>query len=185
MLFLLSSLISLMCSGETFRFKTNSYDEARQNNTYFKFIGESTKLGFITTDFEGYVREGEITYEKAANLDEIKDVVLKFKVKDIDTNISARDEKLQNECLDHKKYPEMTIRILSITLNVLSQEVPAEMSVRGQKIPLRISIIKTDARVYQGKSSFKLSDTLIPDPSISVATIKDKFELEFQINQAQ
>lgn len=177
--FIFSFLLVPVLQAETLKLDASSYEDAQKATTYFKFIGKSTKLGLVTTSFEGYAKKGVMTYD----LDEsnIKNVVLKIEAKHIDTDNSSRDKKMRTKSLKVKKFKEITVDIPQISLSSREQVVDGHMSVRGKQIPLKINIQKNDKGIYTGSSNFKLSEAGIPDPSIAIASVDDVFEIKFQV----
>ena len=54
-------------------FLTKDYKAAKSSMTKLHFESKSTKLGFITSDFEGYAKNFSISYDLKGNiLDQIK-----------------------------------------------------------------------------------------------------------------
>jgi hypothetical protein len=160
--------------------KSDTFNDAVRAKNYFKFIGKSSKVGIFTSTFEGYPKSFSLKYDLQEN--QIKDVVLSFAVSDLDTDNSARNEKMRETCLNFKEFPSIEVKILEpIQQGVEVQDVKGEMSVRGQKVPLLIHLIKATDGEIKGSSSFKLSEAKIPDPSILVASVRDEFKIEFQV----
>ncbi len=178
--FLLLFLIIFDTEAKLIIFKKNNYNEAKIASTYFMFRGESTKLGFITTSFDGYAKNIDLYYEE--NNDQLKNIFLIIETSKIDTDLSYRDQKMHDYCLEIKKYPEIKIEIPKISLSLKNQIINATMIVKDKKIPLEITLHRIDSFSFKGESHFKLSESNIPDPSIQIAKVKDKFEVHFQVS---
>lgn len=177
LLFLAFSIMT--ARAETIVYKTNSYEEARDAQTYFKFIGSSTKIGMITTSFDGYAKKAELSFEeKGTDFVELRLVIDPEK---LDTGISKRDNKMHEKCLETDKYKVITIDVPKMSKTAERQVVDGVMHVHGKEVPLKITIKKTNDKTFTGSSSFKLSDADIPDPSFSLAKVKDEFEIKFRL----
>lgn len=171
------ALITNVALGDSMKFESKSFKEAKNAPTYFMFKGESTKFGLITTSYEGYAKKGELQFEKTS--EKLSNVRLKIASGNIDTDNDMRDEKMRNKCLEPQKYPEITVTIPEISMTTESQTVDGVMTVRGKEVPLKITITKKED-TFNGETSFKLSQTDIPDPSIAIAKVKEKFLIRFQ-----
>lgn len=158
------------------------YKNAKNSKTYLKFDGKSTKLGIITTDFDGYAKKFSITYNLAQNiLDQVK---IKIDAKSFDTNSSSRNEKMNSLCLESEKYPEIIGTPLTpIDLTIKEQNIVVDFLILGQshKIPMKLYIEK-QSDLYKCKmtGNFSLKEWNIPDPSIAIAKVRDQFDLTFE-----
>ncbi len=161
-----------------------SYDVAEKNPTYFKFIGRSSKLGIIGTSFSGYAKKLRLSYEqKGTTLESVK---LSIEVDSLDTDNESRNEKMKVKCLSVSEFPSIDVQLeKALNRTAGPQEIPAAMTVRGKTIPILVIVDSIDGRRIHGVSSFKLSDAGIPDPSILVASVKDEFKIEFQVELPQ
>lgn len=177
--FIFSFLLVSVSQAETLKLEASSFEEAQKATTYFKFIGKSTKLGLVTTTFEGYAKRGVMTYEQDGT--NIKNIRLKLEAKHIDTDNSSRNKKMRSQSLDVKKFKEIIVEIPQISFSSNEQIVNGYMNVRGKQIPLQINIEKKDKGIYAGSTHFKLSEAGIPDPSITIASVDDIFEIKFQV----
>lgn len=181
--FIFSLLIFNIASAATIHLNSKDFKEASKASTYFKFTSESTKFGLVTTDFEGYARKAQLDYTPKGNI--VENLVLNIEVKELDTDNSSRNEKMQEECLEYKKFPQIKVTIPSLDLSAKAQNVEAFMNVRGKSVPLKIAITKVDDKTFEGKTSFKLTDAGIPDPSIAIAKVRDRFDIEFQVGLSE
>lgn len=177
--FIFSIFFIFSVSAETIQINHSSYDEAKKAPTYFKFIGESTKFGLVTTSFDGHATKGELRFDSTK--DKLENIVLTVDAKGLDTDNSSRNSKMWEQSLESEKYPKITIKIKEIKASMPEQEVDGEMLVRDTKLPLKINIIKIDDKNFKGSSKFKFTDANIPDPSIAVAKVKKQFDIEFQV----
>lgn len=177
--FLYSLFLVVNSEAGTLVLSSKSYDEAKKQPAWFMFMGESKKLGLFKTSFDGYARKGNLTYKEGQ--DAFDNVVLEIDAASLDTDNSSRDNKMREESLSTDKYPTITIKIPAIKTNEASQEVSAEMTVRGKTLPLKVAIKKGEGGTYEGSSSFRLSESGIPDPSIAIASVNDEFKIKFQV----
>lgn len=164
--------------AETIKFKTKNFDEAKDAPTYFMFEGHSKKFGMVTTSFQGYAKEGELIFEDSP--EKIGQIKLSIDSKKIDTDNGMRDEKMQDKCLDSDKFPLITVEIQELSKLSDQQVVEGVMTVKEKKVKLPITVTKK-GNTYLGKTSFKLSEADIPDPSIAIAKVKDQFDVRFQV----
>jgi polyisoprenoid-binding protein YceI len=177
----LFALISLSAWGqEKLSWKEENFESALKAQTQFRFIGKSTKLGFITTSFEGVAREGEITFQKSAKT--LTQVELKLVANKIDTNSDARNEKMWEKCLRAEKYPTIKVTITDpIDLDKTEQAIAGMMTVAETTIGVPLMLTKKSDRVFAGKGQFSLKAAGIPDPSIAIASVADKMEIHFEV----
>lgn len=176
--FLYSFLILLHVEAGELKLESKNFDQAKKAESFFKFTGESTKLGLVTTEFEGYARKAIVTFTE--NQNKIKDVTLQIEAKSLDTDNSARNEKMWEQSLSVEKYPIIQVTIQEIDLSLPEQTVQGVLTVRGKQTPITILVSKSE-RTFSGKSSFKLKDAGIPDPSIMIASVKDEFRIDFRL----
>lgn len=165
-------------------FQTANYKEAKSAESYLRFDMASTKMGLVTTSFTGFVK-------KFSAQGEIKDQQLQsgarveFQVQDMDTDINGRNEKMWEKCLDYKNHPQMKLVLSkSVPLNGEEMEVPALISLRGQEKPvnLKVKAVREEGKIIfdlRGEISLKAFE--IPDPSIFVASVRDKVEIKGHI----
>lgn len=176
--FIFSFLFVNLAAGGTQMLNYKDFEEASHAPTYFMFTGVSKKLGFISTSFEGYAKKATLSWDDAK--EKATKVKLVIDAKELDTDSEGRNEKMQELCLASKEHPTITVTIPEVNLAADSQEVPGEMLVRGKTVPLKLQLTK-DGEYQKGKTSFKLSEAGIPDPSIAIASVKDEFEIEFRV----
>lgn len=165
---------------ETRSFENASYNDAKKAESFIRFDMASTKLGLITTSFDGFIKrfnlQGTIEQEKVAS-----DASIEFDVVEIDTDTSARNEKMWNHCLDMKNHPKIRITLKKeIVLGKENEVIPAVISLRGTEKP--ISLSARGKRTPQGvefdfTGDLSLKGLAIPDPSILVATVRDSIKV--------
>jgi polyisoprenoid-binding protein YceI len=180
--FALSLLVlwSLTVRAEEIKISADTFEAAAKAGNYFKFTGESSKLGLIGNTFEGYARSAQVFFERKGDL--LQKVRLVIPVAELDTDNSSRNEKMRNTCLSAEKFPQIEVLLDEpVDQAKNSQKLQAKMLVRGKSVPLLIELEKIEGGKFQGRTSFKLSEAGIPDPSILVASVKDTFEVEFRI----
>ncbi|OFZ49105.1 MAG: hypothetical protein A2381_16025 [Bdellovibrionales bacterium RIFOXYB1_FULL_37_110] len=167
-------------------YKIGSYEDAKKSSEYIKFEMDSTKLGIITTSFNGFVRDFAVSLNKEGNV--VKDLKVAFEVKNMDTDIDARNEKMWNQCLDYKNFSNILVHFKSeIPLdNNDLVAIPVTMKIRGMEKIFFVNI-KTHKEknkvVLQGNANVKLSELGIPDPSIFVASVSDLVKISFYFSE--
>lgn len=181
--FIFGFLTILRSEAGSIGLNSRKYKDAKNSPNYFMFTGESTKFGFITTSYDGYAKEGNLTFDESD--DHIKNIILELKASGIDTDNSLRDEKMRDLCLDVKKFPIIRVEIPEIDKRKEHQKVVATFILRNKSIPLDVKIHKTGTKIFKGDSEFKFSETDMPDPSIAIAKIKDKFKIQFQVELSE
>jgi len=162
---------------------SDNYKEAQKKDEYLKFIGSSTKFGFITTSFEGYAKSIEISYELNEQKTAIKSFVITIPNHSFDTDNSARDAKLHETCLEENKFKKLRAELKdstplteAIEAKALVLLTPKDVTV---EIPLTYSLTKVgEAYLLKFKSSFSFKSVNIIDPSIAIAKVAEEFKLE-------
>ncbi len=180
LILILGMIMSYANAEKHLAWKLDHYSEAKSAPTHFRFVGESTKFGFVTTSFDGFALEGEINYVQTNLL--LKDVELKLVSRQIDTDNGSRNEKLWEKCLRVSIYPFILVSLKEpIDLEKDVQDLNGTMKVGDTSISLDIHIKKLGPNVFSGSSSFGLKAAGIPDPSIAIAKVKDKMDIQFKV----
>ena len=165
----------------SYQFK--NYDEARESVNYLKFEGASTKLGLITTSFDGYAKDIQINYDLAH--DQLNSLEVTILVKGLDTDIKSRDEKMHNEIFEFGVHPIIKARALGkLVLAPGEQNVDMLFTVKGKELTkkIKLKIEKKEDRFFiSGQTSLSLKELALPDPSIAIATVRDNFDVKFAI----
>ncbi|MBL7664424.1 MAG: YceI family protein [Bacteriovoracaceae bacterium] len=161
-----------------------SYDEAKEAKNYLKFEGESTKLGLVTTDFDGYVKKFKIDYQLTKlKMEKLKVII---EAKSIDTDSGSRNEKMYELCLETKKYPQISFELSkALDMQEGKQQVVGILKVRENQVevPIELEIKKSESGYrVEGETHFSLKELKIADPSISIASVNDKFDIDFDVN---
>lgn len=162
----------------------SSYDEAKKNPNFLKFQSTSTKLGFITTSFDGYAKDFKVTYDEKEEM--ISHLEINFAVKSFDTDNKSRDEKMHNEIMDAEKFPNLKA-IFSGQLHLMTgdQNINMTFTVKDKTIsrPVLLNLVKKDEKWYvTGKTKIGLQEMNLPDPSIAIAKVRDQFDIEFGLS---
>ncbi len=159
------------------------YNEAKKSSNFLKFESESTKLGLVTTSFDGYAKKFKIIYERKNN--QITKLQVIVDANSLDTDNDSRNEKMFGKCLESNKYHQITYDLTKpIGLNKTEAQAEGLLKIRGKKLntPLNLSIVKAQQKyTVSGSAKFSLTQFEIPDPSISIASVKDEFDLFFKI----
>ena len=164
--------------ADNISFNSSDFKEAQEASTYFMFEGHSKKFGMVTTAFEGYAKKGELSFKETQ--EGFNNIRLTLDTNQIDTDNSMRDKKMQGKCLESHEYPLITVTIPEISKEQARQTVQGVMKVREKEVNLPIIITKK-GNLYSGEASFSLTEADIPDPSIAIAKVEDKFVIKFQV----
>lgn len=164
-------------------YKVASFKEGYDSQDRIIFIGKSTKVGLMTSTFEGVVKDfkvkGDLTDKRLSS------ILVSFPVEAMDTDIDGRNEKMYDLCLDRKNSPEITVSITEVDLSKGNeQEVPAKIKIRGKEFPLTLKtkIEETGSSIkIVGNATSGFKELEIPDPSILIAKVKNPIEMEFKI----
>ena len=176
------SLLALASNTQSFQCAT--YEQCEKNATFVKFVGKSKKLGMITTDFTGFLKNYTVSFnftEKYLNKG-----VFSFSPSSLDTDSSSRDEKMHNKCFEVSKYPQLTISFNKpIIIDGKNQVYPATMNIRGKDKQINVNLkvlSEGDKLMIEGHSVVGFKHLEIPDPSIMIASVKDAINISFKIN---
>lgn len=182
----LLTLLLLLISSSVFAFEQNvsceNFDECafESNDNAISFESESTKLGIITTSFSGRALSFKI--QGKLNQTETKDVVVTIPVGALSTDLSGRDDKMWNEILNKEKFPEISLSFPPIA-NDFSGKKVVRISILGQSydLPIELTSVNNDGKIQiTGSGSFSLKEFKIPDPSIAIASVRDRFDFKFK-----
>ena len=164
------------CSSE-------SYGDAMKSDCFIKFDMESTKAGFITTSFTGVVKKFSTIFNW--NGEEFANTLLKIKIADIDTDNSARDSKMNEETFSSDKFSDLVVQIGGPLNTGIHKNVPGLLTVRGKikeiTLNLEITVSKDKDYVIKGDTKMSIKQLELPDPSIFIASVRDRVDLNFQI----
>lgn len=152
----------------------------KSSESAIEFESESTKLGFITTSFSG--RALKFSISGKLNQSKVENVEVMIPVGGLSTDLSGRDDKMWTEILNYKEYPKMVITFDSIE-HGYSGPVKAMITIQGKKYPLEVSLqtsYEDNALKVEGKGSFSLKELALPDPSIVIAKVRDRFDFKFK-----
>lgn len=176
-LFLLCVSATGFAESKDFIFK--DYDEAKKAESFVRFDMASTKVGLFTTHFNGFVKKFTISGDLKDG--KIQNAAIFFEAKDMDTDIGGRNEKMWNQCLEVEKYPQIKIKFNEpLTLDAQEKIIPATISIRGQHhiIELKVKVNQENNQyVYDLSGELSIKDLNIPDPSIAIASVKDKVDI--------
>lgn len=170
-------------SAKEVSYMHKNFEMAKKAESYIKFDGESTKLGFITTGFTGYAREFKINYDLiSTQLNKLEVVIL---ASALDTDLGARNDKMVNTILNIEKYPEIHAFIdTKIELVNGEQTINMTFQVKDQKISKPVKVVvekRIDHILVTGDVSLGLKELGLPDPSIAIAKVNDIFKLAFSV----
>lgn len=177
-------LLIIFSKVEAKNYKFESYDQARNSHDYVMFESESTKLGFITTSYDGYAKDYDVNFKRDGDV--LKDIEVRIKTSSFDTDNSSRDEKMYESILEIKKFPHMIFKSNNkVILNEGVVEISGELRIKEveKNIKLKLTVEKKGASFYiKGLAAISLKDFNVPDPSIAIASVRDRHELTFGIS---
>ncbi len=181
-------IILLLCLGfsnhtfaKTLTLQNSSYEIAEKSANFIRFDMKSTKIGLITTSFTGFVKNAKIDYEESPTA--YKNIAVSFLGRDLDTNISGRNEKMWSLCLETEKHSQIVLKIPEISKVTAPFKVAAEITVRGKTYPIQIEVGEVSEQIISGQADLSLKGLDIPDPSILVAKVKDLIQIRFHLSQ--
>lgn len=187
-LFLISS--EIFCKPISLQFAVNDFDQAAKSDIFIRFDMKSTKLGLMTSEFHGYVKKFSINGEFDEAAKTIVSPSVTFNVEDMDTDVSMRNSKMFDYCLDYKNSPTISLIITDSVVSSMVDSGKEEMlngkiSIRGSqytvKVNVKITSMDSDKFKIEGNSKLSLSQLKIPDPSIVVATVNDNVDVSFKL----
>ncbi|WP_372655209.1 YceI family protein [Halobacteriovorax sp.] len=177
-------LLIIFSKVEAKNYKFESYDQARNSHDYVMFESESTKLGFITTSYDGYAKDYDVNFKRDGDV--LKDIEVRINTSSFDTDNSSRDEKMYESILEIKKFPHMIFKSNNkVILNEGVVEISGELRIKEveKNIKLKLTVEKKGASFYiKGLAAISLKDFNVPDPSIAIASVRDRHELTFGIS---
>ncbi len=169
-------------------FSFSNYDQAKGSDTQLKFTVVSTKVGLFSSEVDGYVK----SFQYQANYDDknqiLRDMVIRFDPKMMDTDGESRDEKLHEKCMEANQYPEVKVVIKSGAFLQEAREhtYSSVVYLRGKEfeVPVKMkAIFDKDSQqiIVVGSSQWSVQSMGIPDPSIAVAKLSDEIDIHFQL----
>lgn len=175
-------LTNVFAKGISSQSKFENYKDAEKSSTYLKFVVESTKIGLFSSDVDGYV----LAYTYEADFDSqnkiLRNLKLKFRSSDMNTDHEDRDYKLHNLCMSSKKYPEVIITFTGpiFLKEKKQQKLNGKVLIRGKEKPFKAKVKSglTDTRFELDINTiWSLKEMEIPDPSIAVAKLSDDIKI--------
>ena len=119
------------------------------------------------------------------NGEEFANTSLNIKVADMDTDNSARDRKMNEETFSSDKFTDLVVQIGGPLNAGIHKNVPGLLTVRGKikEITLNLEIIVSKDKDYviKGDTKMSIKRLELPDPSIFIASVRDRVDLNFQI----
>ncbi len=162
---------------------SDNYNAAMKSECFIKFDMESTKAGFITTGFTGVVKK--FSTEFNWNGQEFANTLIKIDVKEMDTDNGSRNDKMYEQSFSVDKFSQIVVQIGGPLKPGTHNNVPGRLTVRGKikeiSMNLEISVSEEKDYVIKGSSQMSLKALEIPDPSIFIASVRDRVDLNFQI----
>ncbi|MES2768820.1 MAG: YceI family protein [Bdellovibrionota bacterium] len=173
MIFWFSPIVS---KSESYNFSSSNYEDAKKADSYIKFDMASTKVGIFTSHFTGYVKKFSISGNKKNNF--ISDAIVEFDVKELDTDIDSRNEKMWDQCLDASHNPKIQIKLSQkIEIGGPRKDIAGVINVRGEDHPLTLSVEVNSDMIADIKGQVSIKDLKIPDPSIAIASVRDTIDI--------
>lgn len=179
-IFLLSITILPLHANEM-NIHTSTYEEAKKNQNFLKFQSTSTKLGFITTSFDGYAKDFKVSYDEKGDV--LSRLEVNFFVKSFDTDIKSRDEKMHTDVMQAEIFPILKAMFSGpIHLIPSDQKIIMTFTIKDKTITRPVSLHftqKEEKWLVTGKTQIGLQEMGLPDPSIAIAKVRDLFDIEF------
>lgn len=178
---LLLILLSFVTWSKDFNYK--NYEAASKSKEYVKFESESTKLGFVTTSFDGYAKKFKISY--SLENQKISNINVRIDTDSFDTDNSSRNEKMYEETLEVKKYPAVTFNSQQmVDISNSKHSIKGFLRVRNieKVVTLNLEVVKKEGESYLvGTTSIGLKEFKIPDPSIMIAKVRNRLDIKFKV----
>ena len=161
----------------------SSYEEAKNNQNFLKFQSTSTKLGLITTSFDGYAKNFKVSYDEKGEV--LSGLEVNLFVKSFDTDIKLRDEKIHTTIMEAEKFPILKA-IFSGPIHLMpgDQNINMTFTIKDKNItrPVALHFIQKEGKwLITGKTQIGLQEMGLPDPSIAIAKVRDLFDIEFSL----
>ena len=183
LLFATALILSQISFAADQHFEWADYEQAEKSETYLRFSGRSVKVGLLGSTFYGYVKSFDIHSD--VHSDSFSHTQVEFKVVDLDTDNSARNEKMWQKCLAQSEHPVIKISISDpILKNKKDQIVHGTIQLRGAEHPIELKMgTEENETSYQvhGQTQISIQETKIPDPSILVAKLDDTIKIDFHL----
>lgn len=175
---------SVCLKAEDSSFQFNNYKEAKKADNFIKFESTSTKLGFITTSFDGYARSFTISYDLRS--DKLGQLEVTLPVAQLDTDSDGRNEKMLQEIMEADKFPSIIGKIKE-PLNLSEGEHTINMAfhIKDKKFdrPVKFTVRKDHGNILiNGTTTMGLKEIGLPDPSIAIAKVRDLFDIKFAVS---
>lgn len=176
-------LVSFSSGAKELNIHYKDFNEAKQSGKYIKFEGASTKLGFITTGFEGFIKDYNVNYELVN--DQLSELTVDIATKSLDTNNDARNEKMLSSILETMKFPVIKAAIAEkVVLSEGEKIINMIFTVKDKKVSRAVKFKvekKADGFFISGSTSLGIKEMGLPDPSIVIAKVDDSLKLYFTI----
>ncbi len=168
-------------SADDFQFSAANYKEAQKSPTYLRFDMKSTKLGFITTSFTGFVKK--FTAHATNQEQKFADLKIEFNANDLDTDVNGRNEKMYDLCLNAKEHPLIDV-VLKGPLPTTGEwaELAGQVHIKNKEKPIlaKLKATNVDGRlIVDGNADLSIKELELPDPSIAIAKVDDKIKVTF------
>lgn len=164
-------------------FTTKDFDSGIKNTNKLTFEGESTKMGLITTKWNGVVKDFSVKFEEDGKT--VKEIEIVFPITSMDTDNDSRNEKMQNICLGAPEYKDIRVKIPGpIILDGKENIYPGSILIRGKDKPVDVKLTANQVGekiIATGSAQLSFKNLEIPDPSIFVAKVSDVITVIFAI----
>lgn len=181
------ALCSAQAQAHTINYSFGSFDEANTAPNFIEFKMASTKLGLFTSHFNGFARKFSINYELEGQ--NVKTARITLPIEHFDTDDDGRNQTVRGDCLNVKKFPEVTVLIADpIPLDGQERTVPAIMNLRGydKPITIRIRAVREGRKIVaEINGQFSMRELDIPDPSMVVAKLRDQIDLKARLEASE
>lgn len=188
---LLALALLFTLATPAFAFETQlaapDYDTAEKAASYLRFTLNTKKMGIFKSKVTGYAKK----FQARGKIEGLKlrDAAVTFPVRELDTDLYARNDQMWNYCLGYKENPEVKITLPALAFGEgKAQTVSAVINTRGKDhpLPLEIKLEKKNGRwVASGSGHASFAQLEIPDPSIGVASVDGDIMIEFSLEDAE
>jgi len=164
-----------------------SFEEAAKAKNFLRFSINTKKLGLFKSQVTGYAKK----FSAEAKLEglSLASARITFPIRELDTDLYARNDQMWNSCLGLKDHPEMEVRLPSLSFTEgKAVTANATILVRGKEkpLPVELTFSKTNGHwLVKGNAHTTFEALEIPDPSIGVASVDGPIDIEFSLEESQ
>ena len=173
----ISKLVKINFEYPTFK---KSYDA----DSFIRFTVTHRKFKTLTEKFEGTVKSFIVSGQLVG--DEFEKPEVKFNVLDMDTDNGMRNDKMQKNTLEAKRYPQITVNF-GQSLKLGKQTANGIITILGNNKPIVLPLMVEDiGNSYKanGHTAVLMSSLGFPKPNFisdAIASVDDRIDLTYQV----